>query len=162
MSPRAAWRLENLGFREVYEYRPGKADWLAAGLPTETERARPARAGTFADKNVPTCGLSERVGDIARRVRTAGWDVCFVVNEERVLLGRMDARQLAADPSRRVEEVMKPGPSTYRPDVPAVDLRHVMHHRGIHALPITTSDGVLIGAICREVLDRVDLDEHET
>ena len=35
MSPRAACRLEAFGFRPVYDYVTGKADWLASGLPTE-------------------------------------------------------------------------------------------------------------------------------
>src|SRR6266511_4403171 len=35
MSPRAAWRLESMGFAEVYDYVAGKADWGAAGLPLE-------------------------------------------------------------------------------------------------------------------------------
>src|SRR5207249_889428 len=35
MSPRAAWRLESLGFTEVYEYSAGKSDWGAYGLPLE-------------------------------------------------------------------------------------------------------------------------------
>ena len=41
MSPRAAWRLESLGFGEVYEYGGGKLDWMAAGLPTEGTNAKP-------------------------------------------------------------------------------------------------------------------------
>src|SRR5437773_6189207 len=28
LSARAAWRLESMGFQEVYRYTPGKADWL--------------------------------------------------------------------------------------------------------------------------------------
>ena len=35
MSARAAWRLESLGFSQVYRYTPGKMDWLARGLPRE-------------------------------------------------------------------------------------------------------------------------------
>ena len=35
MSPRAAWRLDSLGFTEVYEYSAGKSDWAAYGLPLE-------------------------------------------------------------------------------------------------------------------------------
>ncbi|MFF5019711.1 rhodanese-like domain-containing protein [Streptomyces sp. NPDC001165] len=42
MSPRAAAQLEQLGFRQVYDYVPGKADWLAAGLPTEGPAAENA------------------------------------------------------------------------------------------------------------------------
>jgi hypothetical protein len=33
MSPRAAWRLEGLGFERVYDYVPGESDWFASGLP---------------------------------------------------------------------------------------------------------------------------------
>jgi hypothetical protein len=39
MSPRAACRLEQLGFAKVYDYTTGKADWLAHGLETEGEHA---------------------------------------------------------------------------------------------------------------------------
>ena len=33
MSPRAACRLDTLGFEHVYDYLTGKYDWLARGLP---------------------------------------------------------------------------------------------------------------------------------
>ena len=39
MSPRAAWRLESLGFSKVYDYVEGKADWAVAGLPREGDKA---------------------------------------------------------------------------------------------------------------------------
>ena len=39
MSPRAAVRLRQLGFRRVYDYAGGKNDWLAAGLSMTTGRA---------------------------------------------------------------------------------------------------------------------------
>ena len=35
MSPRAACRLEAIGFEEVYDYTAGIADWKAAGLDLE-------------------------------------------------------------------------------------------------------------------------------
>jgi hypothetical protein len=50
MAPRAAARLESLGFREVFEYKAGKLDWMAAGLPTEGEGSRRPRAGEAARK----------------------------------------------------------------------------------------------------------------
>jgi 3-mercaptopyruvate sulfurtransferase SseA len=52
MSPRAAWRLEALGFAEVNDYVDGKLDWLAAGLPTEGSNAERPGAGDVA---APTC-----------------------------------------------------------------------------------------------------------
>ena len=34
-SEQAARRLEELGYKEVYDYAPGKLDWKQAGLPVE-------------------------------------------------------------------------------------------------------------------------------
>ena len=39
MSPRAACRLEQLGFAQVYDDVAGKADWLAHGLETHGQQA---------------------------------------------------------------------------------------------------------------------------
>ncbi len=48
MSPRAAWRLESLGFTKVFDYVAGKADWSASGLPMEGKLANYCRAGSVA------------------------------------------------------------------------------------------------------------------
>ena len=87
MSARAAWRLESLGFTAVYRYTAGKADWLASGLPSAGARASLPRIGDLARRDVPTCTLQERLGDVRERVRAAGWDVCLVVNARRIVLG---------------------------------------------------------------------------
>src|SRR5919198_6066526 len=87
MSPRAAWRLETLGFREVYDYAAGKQDWAAAGLSTEGKLAELPRAGDVARRDVPTCRLDESVKTIRERVRASGLEACVVVNEERVVFG---------------------------------------------------------------------------
>ena len=92
MSPRAAWRLESLGFGEVYDYDDGKLDWMAAGLPTEGANAQRPRAADVARKEVPTCGVKERLGEVTNRVREQGWDATVVVNEERVVLGLLRSR----------------------------------------------------------------------
>jgi rhodanese-related sulfurtransferase len=34
-SPKAARKMEELGYQEVYDYEAGKMDWKAAGLPVE-------------------------------------------------------------------------------------------------------------------------------
>jgi Mg/Co/Ni transporter MgtE len=156
MSPRAAWRLESLGFPDVYEYRGGKADWLAAGLPTEGTGSRKPRALEYVQRDAPTCRLGETVADAAARAAAAGWDVCMVVNAEGILLGRLDRKELQSDGAQLVDQAMRPGPSTYRPDTPAAELRHVMAHRGIGKLPVTTGDGRLLGVICRDALDDLD------
>src|SRR6266516_46216 len=54
MSPRAAWRLESIGFTQVYDYVAGKADWGSAGLPLEGTRGSETRVGAHLRHDVPT------------------------------------------------------------------------------------------------------------
>ena len=54
LSARAAWRLESMGFQEVYRYTAGKADWLAAGWETEGTEAKKVRIREMIHKDVPT------------------------------------------------------------------------------------------------------------
>ena len=150
MSPRAAWRLESLGFGTVYDYKDGKLDWLAAGLATEGTNAQKTRAAALARKDVPTCRLDERLGDVRERVHAAGWDAAVVVNSERVVLGLLRSKELAADGDQVIEEVMRPGPSTFRPYVLATDVAKTMVDRKLESSPITTSDGRLVGLILQK------------
>src|SRR3954470_12431393 len=116
MSPRAAWRLESLGFSRVYDYVAGKADWGAAGLPREGSSAAQSTAGDVTNADVPTCHLDDQLAGIRERVRASGWDTCVVVNEERVVLGRLGRRALASGQGS-IEDEMSSGPSTVRPNL---------------------------------------------
>jgi Mg/Co/Ni transporter MgtE len=150
MSPRAAWRLESIGFRDVYDYRSGKADWLALGLPTEGAIAGLPRAGTVARGDAPTCGLGERMDEVTDRVREAGWDVCVVVNEAKVVLGLHRARHLDGDHDRLVEERMIRAPSTFRPNAPIDTMVRYLREHELDAVPVTRSDGTLVGVLRRD------------
>jgi hypothetical protein len=106
MSPRAAWRLEGLGFERVYDYVPGKADWFASGLPMEGKMASVPVIRDAARRDVPTCAPTEKLGVVRERLRKAGWDRCVVVNEERVSCSadycvRMSWRRTPRRPSKR-------------------------------------------------------------
>ena len=154
MSPRAAWRLESLGFAEVYDYAAGKVDWLAWGLPREGRAAQVPTVGDVARRDVPTCGLADRVGDAQARAQAAGFDACVVVNERRVVLGLLRSRELGADPAATAESVMQAGPTTYRLDVPAREAGARMRERRVDALLVTTPDGTLVGLLLREDAER--------
>jgi CBS domain-containing protein len=149
MAPRAASRLESLGFKEVYEYKAGKLDWLAAGLPTEGENSRRPRAGDVARKDTAVCGLQDRLGDVRDRATAAGWDVAVVVDEEQVVLGLLRSKQLEMDPQLTVEQAMHPGPSTFRPYVPMKEMADYMIEHALDSVPITTSDGKLVGVVLK-------------
>ncbi|HYT79507.1 MAG TPA: CBS domain-containing protein [Actinomycetota bacterium] len=149
MSPRAAWRLESFGFTQVYDYDAGKLDWIAAGLPSEGRDAERPRAGDVARKDVPTCSLDERIGDVRERVRAVDWDACVVVNEERIVLGLLRHEQLETGNDEPVEQVMRPGPSTFRPHVAIEEMATFMIDHDVASSPITTSDGRLVGVLLR-------------
>jgi predicted transcriptional regulator len=149
MSPRAASRLELLGFQEVYDYKAGKLDWMAAGLPTERENAGKPRAGTVARKDVPVCSLADRLGDVRERVHALGWDAAVVVDGRRVVLGLLRGAELARDPELSIEQAMRPGPSTFRPYVAIKKMADDMTERQLESSPITTSDGKLVGLLFR-------------
>ena len=160
MSPRAAWRLESLGFRNVYDYTAGKSDWMAAGLPIEGEAAGRPTAGTIARRDVPVCHLGESLRDVRERVRAIGWDACVVVNEARIVMGLLRAEQLGRQENLTAESAMRPGPSTFRPNVPIAEMAAVMVKQDLPNAPVTTSAGELIGLLVREDVERVAHEGH--
>ncbi len=151
MSARAAWRLEGLGYEEVYRYTAGKADWMAADLPVEGTRADVPRVGSVARRGVPICALDDRLGDVVLRAEAAGWPLAVVVNEAHVVLGRVDLANLDRSASSApVEEVMEEGPVTYRPSMLAVEAAGRLRERDVPYVLVTTSDGELLGVFFAE------------
>jgi predicted transcriptional regulator len=144
MSPRAACRLTRLGY-DVYDYTLGKADWLATGLPTEGTRSGPPRVLDAVDTAVPMCRLDEMVDVIANRFASSRWQVCVVVDERRVILGKLRLDDLPAEGS--AEEVMEPGPTTIRPSEDLAEVRERMTKRKVQTLLVSTPAGVLVGVL---------------
>ncbi|MGH9024755.1 MAG: rhodanese-like domain-containing protein [Acidimicrobiia bacterium] len=147
MSPRAAWRLEALGFHEVYDYTAGKADWLAAGLPIDGPGSGTTRVVDAIDRDVPTCHPSEALAEVAARTRSAGWDLCVVVNERRIVQGRLRLDRIDATSPDVVETMMELGPTTVRADAELASTTERMQQRGATSLLVTTPDGALLGAL---------------
>jgi CBS domain-containing protein len=149
-----------MGFSNVYDYAAGKLDWMAAGLPTEGTNAKQPRAADEARRDVPICRLQDRLEDVRERVRTAGWDACVVVNDERVVLGLLREKELGGDADLPVEQAMRPGPSTFRPYVSIQEIARFMTEHNLETSPITTSDGRLVGLLRREDAERVAHHSH--
>src|SRR6266851_6554263 len=147
MSARAASRLATLGFSNVYRYQAGRADWFAAGLPREGRDARVPRVADVAEREVETCRLDERAGDVRHRVGSDGGKPLIVVDAERVVLGLVNSDALAGDPATPVEEVMDSAPVTFRPNVRAGEMPDYLKKQGVQHAIVTTSDGVLIGLL---------------
>ena len=112
------------------------------------------RAGTLTQRDVPTCGFTERVDAVHERVQAAGWDECVVVNNARVVLGRLHQQMFDSGPGAVVGAVMEVGPTTIRPSTPLKAMLRRMQKGKTDSLLVTTSNGELIG-----VLNRRDVEQ---
>ncbi len=154
MSPRAAARLETLGFTKVYDYVSGKSDWLAAGLSTEGPSAEAPTAGDAVRGGDIVCHLGERLGDSLERIRGADKDACIVVDDQHVVLGRVRGRALSGDPNAAIEDVMRSGPSTIRADMPLDIVVKTLRDGNVSSTLVTDPEGHLIGSLYLEDAER--------
>ena len=139
-----------MGFTDVSHFRTGKQDWMGAGLPTEGSNAERPRLADVVRRDVPTCSLDEPLGRVRERVTALGWNACVVTNEDGVVFGLLRAGELESDPALPVERAMRPGPSTFRPFVNALEMARTMTERNLESSPVTTSDGRLVGLVRKE------------
>ena len=139
-----------MGFTNVSDYVPGKTAWFEENQPREGKAVDETWLGDVADAGVPTCRLDERIGDLRERVVADGRETCVVINEEGIVLGLLRKKALAVDADRRVEDVMQPGPKTFRPILTLEELLTYMREHDIqtNAL-VTTREGRLLGVIAR-------------
>jgi CBS domain-containing protein len=153
MSPRAACRLATLGFEHVYDYMPSKVDWMARGLPMEGGKAGQARAIDVARNDVVTCRPEDTIAEVRERVAASPYGFAFVTTTDGVLLGRLRRNVLGADPRRMAAEVMEPGPSTTRPDLPPATILDKLCKADLTTAVLSDPDGKLIGIVRRDDLE---------
>lgn len=147
MSPRAAWRLEQLGFGAVYDYTAGKVDWLAAGQPTEGPGPQALRVVSALETAVPVCRLDDDAATAAEGAAVQGWPVCVVVNDAAVVAGRLRVDKTADDDHRPAQEAMEAGPATIRAHDELDATLARMAERYVAVLLVTTPEGKLLGAL---------------
>jgi rhodanese-related sulfurtransferase len=145
LSARAAWRLESMGFQEVYRYTPGKEDWIAAGYDTEGTNATKPKLKQHLKTNVQTCLLRDRMQDVQNRRGTN--DICIVLNDRNIVMGVIEGDAWNANPLSRASEAMKPGPRTFRPDADPKEITKELRKDDLENAIVTTSDGELLGVL---------------
>jgi rhodanese-related sulfurtransferase/CBS domain-containing protein len=150
MSPRAAARLDSLGF-VAYDYAASKVDYLARGLPREGEKGSEQRAVDLLLDDVVRCALGDRIEQVRAQVEASDYGFALVVDKDGVLLGRLRRAALEGD-AARAEEAMEAGPSTIRADTSIEKLRERLEGGGLNFAVVTTPDGVLMGVVCRAEL----------
>jgi CBS domain-containing protein len=138
-----------LGFAEVFDYMAGKMDWLAYGLPVEKKPGAPSMVIESIEREVPTCGLRDPLGQAKQSAERFGFGICAVVNEHGVVLGLLRESAWKNEPAQVAENVMEPGPTTLRPSYGADDAAELLVKRKQDAILVTSSDGKLMGALRR-------------
>ncbi len=138
----------------MYDYVAGKADWGSFGLPLEGRRPSSTRVGAHIRTDVPGCNPADSMVEVRERVRAAGWDTCFVTNDAQVLVGRLGRAALAGSDDVEAAEAMTPGPSTVRPSLELDAALERMRKQNLTSLPVTRSDGVLVGVLRRDDAER--------
>jgi CBS domain-containing protein len=138
----------------VYDYVAGKADWGSAGLPLEGAEGSETRAGAHVRTDVPTCRPQDRLREVCERLDATGWDTCFVVDKQGVVLGRLGRRAIRDREDVTADRAMTLGPSTIRPSARLRDVAGRMHRLKLTSLPVTTSDGRLVGLLLRKDAER--------
>ena len=116
------------------------------GWAIEGRKAQELWIGSLLRRDVPRVRLGDKVGDTARRAEGSAHDIAVVVTADDVVLGMLDAQALVPSSSASVEEVMRPGPATYRPDVPVEELLEKLRPKHLRRALVTTPEGRLLGA----------------
>jgi Mg/Co/Ni transporter MgtE len=92
---------------------------------------------------------------VRKRVRASSFETCIVVDDERIVLGRLGRAAIHSDDLMSVEQAMSEGPSTVRPSLPLRELIGRMAQRNQTTALVTTLDGQLVGLVRREEAQRV-------
>ena len=95
--------------------------------------------------DIPVCGLRDHIGDVGIAVRSRGWDICAVLNEERVVLGLLHGDAWNAPHDTPAEAVMSHGPPTTRPSTLLDEMVERLQKRKTPGILISSSNGVLMG-----------------
>jgi predicted transcriptional regulator len=135
---------------DVYDYAPGKVDWMAHGLPIEGTEAGHPTALTLIREDVATCALDDPLDEVAQRIDATPYGFALVLSPSGVVLGRIRRSRIAdADHGAAAEALMEPGPSTIRPHTTLEDLGSRLARSEVRTLIVTDPEGKLLGVVRR-------------
>ena len=136
-----------MGFERIYDYFPGKADWLARGLDTEGDQEPVRRVKDAVRDDVVRALLDERIGAVRERVEASPYGFALALSRDGTLVGRLRRRHLDGGADALVEQVMELGPSTVRLDMKASELAERLRDRDLKTAVVTDPDGKLAGVV---------------
>ena len=139
----------------MYDYVPGKVDWLANNLPVEGDRPYAPIAGRAMRDDAVRCRPTDRIADVLESIQGSPYPFALVTSGDGTLLGRAPASALDPTSERPVWDVAQPGPKTFRPHVEAEKVVEVLAEKGYRWAIVTTPEGRLLGVASRKDLERL-------
>ena len=116
-------------------------------MPFEGQEADQQRSGDLARMDVPTCRPSDRAGEVLRRLQQSDFETCVVVNDEWVVMGVVQPKDLEAHAEDTVESRMVLDAKSYRLDSDLETVLNYMEKNQVDTVLATTSFGKLFGLI---------------
>jgi CBS domain-containing protein len=143
-----------LGFADVYDYVPGKVDWLAHNLEVEGDDPEPATVGGLMRDDVVRCAPTDHVTDVLASIKASPYPFALMTSDGGTVLGRLPASALDAGSEEPVEDLAEPGPKTFRPHHSAEHVAGQLADKNLRWAVVTTPEGRLLGVASREDLER--------
>jgi CBS domain-containing protein len=142
------------GFTDVYEYVPGKVDWLAHNLETEGERADAPTVGRVMRDDVVRCASTDRASAVLELIKGSPYPFALVTTDGGVVLGRVPTSSVKPSSEEPVWDVAEPGPKTFRPHHSVENVTRHLAERNLRWAIVTTPEGRLLGVASRADLER--------
>jgi CBS domain-containing protein len=104
------------------------------------------RVITVMERDVPMCHVDATVDQAVEAFDAhPGWNQCVVVNDAGIVIGVLpgDARGVTTP----LADVMRPAPTTVRPDVALADAYEAMRKRKVAERVVTDPTGRLLGVL---------------
>jgi CBS domain-containing protein len=138
----------------VYDYVPGKVDWLAHNLEVEGERIYAPTVGRVMRDDAVRCAPTDRVADVLKLIKPSAYPFALVTTADGCVLGRAPASALDPASEEPVWDVAEPGPKTFRPHHSVETVAKHLAEKDLRWAIVTTPEGRLLGVASREDLER--------
>ena len=138
----------------MYDYVPGKVDWLAHNLEIEGERADAPTVGRVMRDDVVRCAPTDRASAVLELVKASPYPFAVLTSADGTVLGRAPASALDPASDATVWDVAEPGPKTFRPHHSVENVTRHLAEKNLRWALVTTPEGQLLGVASREDLAR--------
>jgi CBS domain-containing protein len=138
----------------VYDYVPGKVDWLAHNLAVEGDHPDAPTAGRVMRDDVVRCAPTDRATAVLESIEHSPYPFGLVTTPGGTVLGRVRASMLDRGSEEPVWDIAEPGPKTFRPHTSAENVARQLAEKDLRWAILTTPEGRLLGVASRDDLER--------